>query len=292
MSVVEDVEQDRGTVLQYAPRRVRFPADEQSILPILERLNRGEGDASLETWPEPRVPLPIETEPPRRRIGWQLVACSALSAGLSAGLAVLAIGWLAPGKSEFTRIDTIQLDPKAVHTVSFKQDPPAGKQEATPLAPSESDLHKQPPESAPPIQPKDEPPPVKPEAHNDQIAPKELLALWSGIPANMPASPMAEETDSAAAANEEGAGAEAEAPPAEAKPHRDERRHHARARHRRHYARAHVTRTEQPGQTATTPGAQEPASTPLQSAFQSLFGQSAPSTQQQSGASPPAPNGY
>jgi hypothetical protein len=278
MSVMEADEQDRGTVLHYAPRHLRAP-EERSIRPILERLSRGEGGAPAETKTETNVHVPMEFDPPRKAIGWPLFATCALSAGLSAGLAVFAIGWLAQNKAELTRIDAIQLDPKFVHTVSFKPDAPAAKHDAPTAAPSETDLQKQAPESAPPIQPKEAPPPSKAEAHKDQIAPKELLALWSGIPADVPAAAAAEESASAAATPDEPAPAESETPPVRETPHRaaPENRRHAHLRHRTNVLRVHATRKQQPAQ--STAAAQNGNVTPLGSALQSLL---------QRSASPPA----
>jgi hypothetical protein len=267
MSVMEADEQDGATVLHYAPRHLRAPEDERSIRPILERLNRGGTDAPADPQPAARVHVPIELDPPRKGLGWQMIACSALSAGFSAGLAVLAIGWFAPSKTEPTRIDAIQLDPKFVHTVSFKQDAPAA---------APNDLQKQAPEAAPPIQPKDAPPPSKAEAHDNQIAPKELLALWSAIPADVLREPAAEETTSVPAQTEEPARAEAEMPPVREGSHRSapENRHYTQARHRHRFARAHATRGQASARSAA-PAAETAGGTPLQSAFQSLFGQSA-----------------
>src|SRR3974377_1278566 len=96
MSIAEVDKQDRVAVLYYAPRHVRYPSEECSIRPVLERLSRGENGTPGDAEGEPDVPARVTIDPPRRTIDWQLIACSALSAGLSAGLAVLAIGWLVP----------------------------------------------------------------------------------------------------------------------------------------------------------------------------------------------------
>lgn len=267
MSVVEDTEQDRGAVLHYAPRRVRFPAEQQSIRPILERLRRSEDDTLADAQAKPlRIEHAIPLEPPRKAIGWQLLVCSALSAGLSAALAVLAVGWLAPTNNEFTRIEAIRLDPKSVHTVSFKQDAPA-------VPRTETDLQKQAPESAPPIQPKDAPPPSKTEAHKDQVTPKELLALWSGIPADL----HPDVTANADASAPVSGGTDAEAPPAAPSEHRTVvPTRQAHARHRSHVRRRAVehTHARTTGQSASA-AAQTANPNSLQSAFQSLFGQPA-----------------
>ena len=274
MSVMEADEQDSGTVLHYAPRHLRQP-EECSIRPILQRLSRGEGEAPAETKPETPVHVAIELDAPRKAIGWPLFATCALSAGLSAGLAVLAIGWLAPYKAESARIDAIQLDPKSVHTVSFKPDTPVAKQETLAAAPSESDLQKQAPESSPPIQPKEAPPPSRTETHDNHVAPKELLALWSGIPADVPPAAAAEETTVEAAAPDEPVSAKAETPPARQTPHRaaPESRRHAHPRHRMHVVRVHPAPRRQAAQPAAA--AQSANVTPLGSALQSLFQRSA-----------------
>ena len=280
MSVMEADEQEHGTVLNYAPRHLR-QAEERSIRPVLERLSRGESDAPAETKPETQVHVPIELDPPRRHIGWPLFATCALSAGLSAGLAVFAIGWLPPTKAEFTPIDAIQLDPKSVHTVSFKPDAPAAKQDTPAAVPSKSDLQKQAPEWAPPIQPKEAPPPSRAESHNDQIAPMELLALWSGIPADVPPAAAAEESTPAAAAPEEPARTEAKAPPARETSHRAaaENRRHAHLRHRTDTARVHAVRAHpaprHPAAQHAGPAAQSVTVTPVGSALQSLLQRSA-----------------
>jgi len=300
MSVMEADDRESGTVLHYAPRHVRLPAEERSIRPILERLSRGESDVRTDSQLEPvRVEHLVPLEAPRRKFGWQLIACSALSAGLSAGLAVLAIVWFAPGKpevkTEVTRVDAArvdpkavsaveatQVDPKAVRTVSFKQDAPPA---ATTGVPAETALQKEPPEAAPPIQPKDAPPPSKAQAHDDhQIAPKELLALWSGVPADLPAAPVVEQADVPAAATpanvDDGRTAEAEALPPE-KPHRAvaHPRRHAQVRHRLHAARAHAPRVQQQVQPAAAAASASANAAPPQSVFQSLFSRSAAGAQ-------------
>lgn len=279
MSVMEADEQDRGTILHYAPRHVRLPAEERSIRPILERLSRGESDGIVgpQRQPEPaRLEQTIPLEMPRPRIGRQILLCSLLSAGLSAGLVVLATGWFAPAKTEATRFDTVQLDPKSVRTVSFKPETPVAA-----TTPTESDLQKQAPEAAPPIQPKDPAPPSKPESRADQIAPKELLALWSGIPADVSGSEaVAEAAPPAPADVAETARDEVEAVPThEAPPPARTHRHHSQAHRRTQAARGRSARAQHRAQPAPA-ATQNADAAPLQSALQSLFSRSASAPQQ------------
>ena len=171
MSMAEVDKQDRGAVLHYAPRHVRYPSEERSIRPILERLSRGESGTPGDAQVEPEAHARFTIDPPRRTIRWQLIACSVLSAGLSAGLAVLAIGWLVPVTTEPAQIDSTQLEPKIVRTVSIE--PTQAPRDAGSPAAATQDVKQ---EAVPTPANNDEP-------SRDQIAPKELLTMWSGIPA-------------------------------------------------------------------------------------------------------------
>jgi len=279
MSIAEVDKQDRVAVLHYAPRHVRYPSEERSIRPVLERLSRGENGTPGDAEVEPDVHARVTIDPPRRTIDWQLIACSALSAGLSAGLAVLAIGWLVPIKTE---PDGTQLEPKIVRTVSIQptQSPP----DAGSPAAAKQDVKQ---EAVPTPDSKDEP---------RQIAPKELLTMWSGIPAEAQAGTAGASTGIPPASDvQEPKEPDAEAPPAprsehsEATPRRQAHTHRRSAR--RTYA-AQRSSAQSNESSATAPQITE--SNPLQSALQSVFGGQAaakpqPAPQQQSGgASAPA----
>jgi hypothetical protein len=214
-----------------------------------------------------RLEQTIPLELPRQRIGRQILLCSLLSAGLSAALAVAAIVWFVPAKTETARLENVQLDPKIVRTVSFKP-------EASPAPPPpvEADLQKPAPEAAPPLQPKEPAPPSKSESRNDQIAPKELLALWSGIPADVPAIPATEAPPPKVEDIAETARDEAE--PVRERPARSiAHRRHAQVHRRPRPVRVRTARAQQRTQPATSGQAADAA--PLQSALQSLFSRSA-----------------
>ena len=290
MSVVETDEQDRGTVVHYAPRHVRYPAEEHSIRPVLERLRRGESDAPPDASVEPGVHTPFPLDPPRKTIGWQLIACCVLSAALSAGFAVLAIGWLAPMKTESARIDSTQLDPKIVRTVSFQQ--PAANSAG--LASEKQDLK---PETTPVAAAAEPEAPSKAEPHRDQIAPKELLAMWFGIPPEARAKTPAPPSMSS--------GPEAQEPKVEAEtPHPPRTEHREAAPHRAAHARRHshhrasAARRSGAAATQAAAAAQTSETNPLQSALQSVFGGQAAAKPQQSPAkpstasAPPQPQNY
>lgn len=284
MSVVEADEQDRGTVLYYAPRHVRYPSEERSIRPILERLSRGESSAPADAQAEMPVHAPFPLDPPQRTIGRQMIACSALSAGLSAGLAVLAIGWLAPLKPEPAQIESAQLEPKVVRTVSFQ---PASAQVS-----SVADKQDVQPETAPPPAPAATARPDKP-AQRDQIAPKELLAMWSGVPSE-PQADAAVAPPSVTLDGQEPQDAQAE-PAGTARGERVEAARPRRAHARRHgHRRAHAAQRAMPRTASAAVEAQTTGSNPLQSALQSVFGRPAAGTQQQNGApdASPQPQNY
>lgn len=272
MSVVET--DDRGTVLHYAPRHVRYPSDEHSIRPILERLSRGENDAPVDAPAETPGHAPLLLDPPRRTGGWELIACSTFSALLSAGLAVVAIGWMAPSKTEPGRIETMQVEPKAVRTNSIQ---PTQETAQPTHAPAKEDTKTE--AAATPAQAEAAPSTASQPRH-DPLAPKELLAMWSGIPAETRADAPADLQATRPAADVSNANdAEAEAPPVPRGEHR-EPRHQAHTRpHRRHRAYA-AHRANASEEHATT--AQTSETNPIQSALQSVFGKPAVGAQQQS----------
>ena len=278
MSIAEVDKQDRVAVLYYAPRHVRYPSEERSIRPVLERLSRGENGTPGDAEVEPDVHARVTIDPPRRTIDWQLIACSALSAGLSAGLAVLAIGWLVPIKTE---PDGTQLEPKIVRTVSIQ--PTQAPPDAGSPAAAKQDVKQ---EAVPTPDSKDEP---------RQIAPNELLTMWSGIPAEAQAGMAGASTGIPTAPDVQGPKEpQAEAPPAPRSEHSEATRRQAHT-HRRSARRAYAAQRSSAQSNETAAAApQTTESNPLQSALQSVFGGQAaakpqPAPQQQSGgASAPA----
>jgi hypothetical protein len=276
MSAMEADQQDGGMVLHYAPRHVRHPSEERSVRPILERLRRGESGEAANV---PAEPAPLALEPPRRA-GWELIACSAASALLSAGLGVLAIGWLAPVQTEPARIDSAQFAPKVVRTVAFQRPAP---ETSTAAAPTE-------------VQPEARPAPAgEPDSRRDQIAPKELLAMWSGIPTETRAEPPVEVMTSTAVRDvQPPTELEAETPTASPAQHRAPARHRQAHAHRNAPRRASVPHRAS-ANTAQAAAAQMTDSNPLQSALQSVFGGQPAAAQQprvrQSGgtSAPPQP---
>ena len=122
MSAMETCKDERrDNLVPYAPRRrSNHTQDDGSILPILQRLSRGhdaEYDANVV------VPLPaerIDTEP-QRGAYWPLLICSVLSAGVSAVVVVVSIGWFGSGAVDERQATAIDPNPKSVQTVSFTQ---------------------------------------------------------------------------------------------------------------------------------------------------------------------------
>lgn len=285
MSVAEADDQHRGTVLHYAPRHVRYPSEERSIRPVLERLRRGESGEPAEAPVEPAVDLAFPLDARHKVFSWQMIACSILSAGLSAGLVVLATGWLAPSKTEVARIDSTRLEPKLaepkiVQTASVQPTQAVAFHSAQA---SEADTAAA---DKPDVKPEAVAPPAKTEPQNDRTAPKELLAMWSGVPAEQPTdTPVAPFSVSPAPDVQEAQEEVQAEPPAVARSERAEpppRRAHAR-RHGR--ARAHtVRRSAAHIRPAAAAEAQTPETNPLQSALQSIFGQPNAGTQQPNGS--------
>ena len=279
MSIAEVDKQDRVAVLHYAPRHVRYPSEECSIRPVLERLSRGENGTPGDAEVEPDVHARVTIDPPRRTIDWQLIACSALSAGLSAGLAVLAIGWLVPIKTE---PDGTQLEPKIVRTVSIQ--PTQAPPDAGSPAAAKQDVKQ---EAVPTPDSKDEP---------RQIAPNELLTMWSGIPTEGRAETADASTGIPTAPDVQGPKEpQTEAPPAPRGEHSEAAPRRQAHTHRRSARRAYAAQRSSAQSNETAAAApQTTESNPLQSALQSVFGGQAaakpqPAPQQQSGgASAPA----
>ena len=278
MSVVETDDRDRGTVLHYAPRHVRHPSEDRSIRPILERLRRGESDASGDV--HMQTPPQVVFDRPRRSSGWELVACSTLSAVLSAGLALVATEWFAPMRAQPARIESAQLEPKVFNTFPLPQ--PAAD---TSGAGSDKNA------DTPPAQVAEQDARSKAQPPG-QIAPKDLLAMWSGVPIESYSS-AGTQTASAppSAAVQAPEVIQNEAPPTPgSEPREAPPRRHAHARHHSH-RRAHAS-----PRSGTGNAAQSSESNPLQSALQSVFGKPAADAQQQNGAagaaSQPQPHNY
>jgi hypothetical protein len=114
----------RENLVPYAPRRPKRMQDDGSIRPILERLSRGDdrgGDAKYDASVVVSLPVAHIDAEPQRTAHWPLLVCSVLSAGVSAVVVVLAIGWFGSGGADDKQASAIDPNPKSVQTVSFKE---------------------------------------------------------------------------------------------------------------------------------------------------------------------------
>jgi hypothetical protein len=298
VSAMETYEKDRREHwLRYAPKRPSDVRDDGSILPILQRLSRGddaEYDASVVAAP---AAARVDAEP-QKEFYWTLLVCSVMSAGVSAALVFLAIGWFGSGATDDRQVSAINPNPKYVQTVSFKQannqtvsvkqnkisDPP-------PLAGGETRVAKdQPTESAqdkPAALPKLESAPssdasaeqtptpwaaksVSLSSHGWQEAPP--VENQESSPVEQASSPADVETSTPSETAGTGEASDADAPspsrPVAARHH--SRRAHARSR--THHARRHAPRQAQAEPPPSTETAAQPSSNPWQSTWQTLFG--------------------
>jgi hypothetical protein len=314
MSALETSDDERPTnPLRYAPRPARMPQDDGTIRPILERLSRGENAyAPPQHGMPPGIDLPDTGR--RKRSTWAFIGCAALSAMLSAGIAIGAVAWLgsgsrtasasasAPAATESKHAEAIDLGPKTVHTLSFKPD--AVKADA---------MVKEIASAAPAAEPAPGPatslapavaasaPEASPAPQSVQVAsadasagpvpnpllraappmqPKELLARWSGVPATVGAAPAAETPAPAVptAKNDDESSSSAENRHTRAAHHSSHRHAHARRHHQARTQTAHVQAA--PAQ-QTAPQAPAQQASPLQTAFQSLFSGSGTAAQPQ-----------
>jgi hypothetical protein len=221
-----------------------------------------------------------------------MMACSVLSAGLSAGLVVLATGWLTPSKTEMARIDSTQLEPKIVEP-KIVQTAFAQPTQAADVQPTQAFEADQAPADKSDAKPEAA---ASPEPQRDNIAPRELLTMWSGVPAALEGdTAITLPGDSPKPDVQDTKDAQAE-PPAAARSERVEPppRRHTRARTRHHRrGRTHaVARRPAPAQDSAAAQAQTAEPNALQSALQSFFGQPSASAQParpQSGSAAPAP---
>jgi hypothetical protein len=208
---------------------------------------------------------------------------------------LVAIGWLSPNRTEPARVLSMQADSQTVETASVRP-----TYEAVQPGPVSATPDRE-PETAPPAT-TDTAPPAQTQAQRDQVAPKEMLAMWSGVPpqsadnagttafdsspAEATSGSSAAETTSDASVTEETKDEADTSPPVHAAhrgtDHRAEvARRHAHARHRsyrhtRHASHRAAARSEDV--TATT--GQPVDSNPLQSALQSVFGGGGSTVQQ------------
>ena len=303
----------RENLVPYAPRRrPNRVQDDGSILPILQRLSRGhdaEYDANV------AVPLPaarIDMEP-QRAAYWPLLICSVLSAGVSAVVVVVAIGWIGFGASDDRQASAIDPNPKFVQTVTFK---PANNQTVSAKQNKLSDPP--PPAGGETRVAKDKPP----EVAQDKPAADPKLESEAGSDARaeqMPAPSAANPTSLSSHGWQESSAAGQEPPPAKqaspppkqesssaevaapksgetagsgeaakaAEPSRSgpppsrsvAARHHSRRAHARrtHHARRHGPRQAQKPEPDASKEAETQASTGvLQSTWQTLFGHPEP----------------
>jgi hypothetical protein len=303
MSALKTSDDTRPTnPFRYAPPRARMPQDDGTIRPILERLSRGESAYAPLQQTMRAGADPAETSRGRRG-AWAFIGCAALSAMLSAGVAIGAVTWLgsgsrtanasasAPAATESKPAEVVDLSPKTVRTLSFKPDtaPKADaivKEQAS-IAPAADPAPATPPAlaaAAPAAEASPAPQPAQTasvDASTDAVTnpllsaspptpPKELLAHWSGVPATVGA---AQPTEAPASPPPEAKEDTPTAAAAESTHHRAASRashRHARV-HRRHHARTQTAHVQAaPAQQPASPQATAQPANALQ-AFQSLF---------------------
>jgi hypothetical protein len=124
MSVLEsDGRRTSDTVLCYAPRRHRRSAEQASILPILERLPRGQSDerpaASLQKAPRIGAVPPPPSIPAAWGDSFSIAIRLAIAASAIAGFAIFG-GYLLEAKQQDRLADASSDTQKTVRTVSFK----------------------------------------------------------------------------------------------------------------------------------------------------------------------------
>jgi hypothetical protein len=303
MSALKTSDDTRPTnPFRHAPPRARMPQDDGTIRPILERLSRGESAYAPLQQAMPAGVDPVETGRGRRG-AWAFIGCAALSAMLSAGVAIGAVSWLgsgsriasasasAPAATESKPAEVVDLGPKTVRTLSFKPDtaPKADaivKEQAS-IAPAADPAPATPPAlaaAAPAAEASPAPQPAQTasvDASTDGVTnpllsaspptpPKELLAHWSGVPATVGA---AQPAETPAPPPREAKEDTPTAAAAESTHHRAASRashRHARV-HRRHHARTQTAHVQAaPAQQPASPQATAQPANALQ-AFQSLF---------------------
>jgi hypothetical protein len=206
-----------------------------------------------------------------------------VTAGASAGLAFAAFAWFAPAPHEPTQRQTIDLAPKRVQTVSFKQEE-MPSETAPASSPSRTDVPANDMPANAPVREaqadaaagtgeavaESAEPTVGTAAGQSRkaIGPKELIALWSGVPSDV----TAQSPSNAPPVQAADASGDEPAHPADATPAHQTQAH---VRHSHHHTRRHVAHKKE-APTETAPPTQEtdaqPAANPLQSAWQTLFG--------------------
>ena len=293
---LDDVDDPRG-VLAYAPRRHRRGADESTIRPVLERLDRSEGPV-----PDARLvrKAPVQELPPP---DVEMVAKSALpmAARLVAAAAVLALvgiaaaGYLIPSTKDHaaaTSGSAPSLLPKPVQTVSIQRPDASGvAQPAARLLKDDARVPQAMSAASASASAETALPPLRPAASND---PSEApLKTWAAIPAGAETSGWSSASQTIAhqapPASTDAAPASHDATPAtdgHAAAHKSAPVHHGarHAAHHRvvHHRRARVARAHaaQQGGQAAQPAQTEAAQTqpvkklPLQAAIDRIFGNS------------------
>jgi hypothetical protein len=304
MSALETSDDERPTnPLHFASQPARMPQDDGTIRPILERLNRGE---SAYAPPQHGMPVGIDLVDTGRgkRRAWTFIGCAALSAMLAAGVAIGAVAWLGsgshtasasasePATTESKHAEAIDVRPKTVRTLSFKSDAvkadpmvketasaaPAAEPTPAPATPPAQAVEASAPQASPAPQPVQvasadasaNPVPNPLLRAAPPVQPKELLSRWSSVPATVGAAPAAETPASPPPeAKDETQAAAAPAEPSHRHAARRASHRHSHAR-RHHQARAQTARAQAaPAQQPAS--AQDPAASPWQTAFQSLF---------------------
>jgi hypothetical protein len=270
-----DTHEQSDNLLRYAPAGVRQPHDDGPIRPVLERLSRGASDSGGARFALP--PVEQTGRVSNRGVRWSLVVACTVAAGASAGLAVAAFAWMAPVQHEAPQPKTVDLTPKQVQTVSFKQqdrladEAPVASQPDVPAAATQANASAQDGDATVnQTQTAAAAPSPLPAQAGKTIAPKDLIALWSGVPSDTAAQP----ADAAAPAQP--AAASADDPPVDTPKAKPTHHRRAHARHRTHHGRRHVAHAQHAPVETAAPQTQEasaqPTGTPLQSAWQSLFG--------------------
>jgi hypothetical protein len=267
----------RENLLRYAPRRPSHAHDDGSIRPILQRLSRGDGESAHHA---SRIVAASRADDAARKsfYGPLLVGC-ALSAGVSAGLALLAIGWFGAGAADVKQSSAVDLNPKSVQTISFKQEKPAS--EASPAVSDTTAVQAEPATIERPLSAVT--PTLEPVVNSGAGAEQKLLP-WAAKSIELssqgwqewPRATTAEAKPSDTAGTREPPAAAA--PPPVGHPAARHASRHAHPRHHTHHVRRHGPRARaQAAQQVPPIGAPQATPSAPQSAWQSLFGHPVPS---------------
>jgi hypothetical protein len=286
---------DPSNVLYYAPRRARTGKDESTILPVLERLRRGEAADRTHTLIVRDAPALDPSAAPLVLTSFDpfaLIGRIAVAAGIAGGLGLVAVSLYHPKASDRAPTRTVAVPeaaasalPHKVHTVSFQ----AVKVAAAAPAVAET--------SAAAV---DDPQPASAGADTaDDLAAESVdegslaltapLKLWAMVPPNQQTAAAPPFADGPAAADltEPPSEQDAPEPPPAAPQKAADKPHQARhAVHRRHatHHRHHRTRGAQtaaasdrkPDETAETQSGWTQPTDPLSNALRAIFANPAP----------------